>query len=42
MFAAEPIQENTVFGPYEGIIVNPRDLAKADKLRVGGYAWEVS
>ena len=42
MFAAEPIPENTVFGPYEGIIVNPRDLAKADKLRVGGYAWEVS
>ena len=42
MFAVETIPENTVFGPYEGIVVNPRDLVKADKLRVGGYAWEVS
>ena len=42
VFATEPIPENTVYGPYEGVIVNPRDLAKADKLRTGGYAWEVS
>ena len=39
VFVAEPMLENTVFGPYEGIIVNPRDLVKADKLRVVGYAW---
>ena len=42
MFASEFIPENTVYGPYEGVIVNPRNLVKADKLRVGGYAWEVS
>ena len=43
MFAVEPIPENTVFGPYEGIVVNPRDLQKTDKLKVGeGYAWEVN
>ena len=42
VFATESIPENTVFGPYEGVIVNPRDLVKADQLRVGGYAWEVS
>ena len=38
VFAVEPVPENTVYGPYEGVIVNPRDLAKADKLKVGGYA----
>ena len=42
VFAVETIPENTVFGPYEGVIVNPRDLVKAGKLRIGGYAWEVS
>ena len=42
VFASEFIPENTVYGPYEGVIVNPRDIIKADKLRAGGYAWEVS
>ena len=42
VFATEPIPENTVYGPFEGVIVNPKDLVKADKLRKGGYAWEVS
>merc|ERR1719495_2021788 len=42
VFASESIPENTVYGPYEGVIVNPRDIIKADKLRAGGYAWEIT
>ena len=38
VFALEPIQENMVYGPNVRVIVNPRNLVKTDKLRVGGYA----
>ena len=42
IIAVEKIPKNTVFGPYEGIDVNPTDLVKTNKFRMGGYAWEVS
>ena len=42
IIAIEQIPKNTVFGPYEGIDVNPTDLVKTNKFRMGGYAWEVS
>jgi len=35
------LSKNTVFGPYEGAVVNKDNLSKLSQLFHGGYAWEV-
>ena len=35
------IEKNTVFGPYQGDIIDKNDIRKYSRLFEGGYAWEV-
>ena len=41
VWAKEEIPENTVFGPYEGLKVHPRDIHNVVRVKDRGYAWEV-
>nr|CAB3265137.1 histone-lysine N-methyltransferase PRDM9-like [Phallusia mammillata] len=37
----QEFQKNTVFGPYEGVIVSRNNLSQLEQLFEGGYAWEI-